>query len=437
MNNSKKRNKILFKNSIYNYIAQFFYYIFNFLSLPLALNFLGNEKFGVFQTILTLISWASLANLGLGNGLRNKISEYLGKEKENELKSLIGSAFTLTAIISIILIILGCCYLWFFFDPKWLFKGLNISSNEVKYTFIISYVFFCLNLILNLFSSIAYGIHKSYIASFATTLQFTLYCFLLWLIIELKFEHLLIYIAFIYGLSLILSQLFPLISFYNNKLIWKPKFDSYKKYYKELFKISIGFFGLQISSVILFSSDNFIVSKLLGAVDVTAYSIASKIYFLIINIFSILLIQVWNSTTDAVARKDFEWIKVTVKRLIYFLVPIFFGTFFISIFLNPIVNLWTSKTFDYNILFRVLFCVYVVIHCINAIFVNILNGIGRLKIQMFAYAFAAIINFILSYILIVYLKIGLTGIVLSKIICVIITSLFCFYDYKKYINQKM
>lgn len=433
---SQERNRVFIKNSVYNYIAKAFYYIFSFLTVPLALNFLGKEKFGIFQTILTLISWAALANLGLGNGLRNKISEYLGLNRENEIKSLIGTAFSLTAIISSILAISGSLYLWYFFEPNWLFKDLKIDEWEVRLTFVTSFIFFCINLFLNLFSSIAYGIHKSYLASVATTIQYALYCLLLWILILMKLESFLVYVSITYGISLILSQIFPLISFYNNKTIWKPKFDNRKKYYKELLKMSIGFFGLQISTVILFSSDNFIISKLLGANDVAAYSIAAKIYFLIINLFSILLIQVWNSTTDALARKDYDWIRKTLRKLYLFLIPITIGSFIISFFLNQIIKIWTSEVFGLDLFFRLSFAFYVLIHCSNAIIVNILNGLGRLKIQMISYTFAALMNFFLSYIFLMKMELGINGIIYSKIICMIITLGVCFFDYYYFIKEK-
>ena len=91
----------IIKNAGLNLLTQFLSYLLTFISIPILLKFLGKESFGIFQTILTVLGWVSIANLGLGNGLRNKITEnYTHLEKINNVKTLIGSAFSFSAIIS-------------------------------------------------------------------------------------------------------------------------------------------------------------------------------------------------------------------------------------------------------------------------------------------------------------------------------------------------
>jgi O-antigen/teichoic acid export membrane protein len=249
-----QRDKILYKNTILNYGCKTIYYIFSFLAVPLALNFLGKERFGIFQTILTFISWAMLANLGIGNGLRNKISEYIGNNKSNELKGIIGSAFSISLSISIILLLIGFFFFWFVFDPLWLFSNIKISPYEIKLTFLISFVFFCFNLFFSLFSSIAYGIHKSYIPTLVQVIQYGLYCLFLYILIKSETVSSLIFVSIVYGLSMIFSQSIPVFIISRKSELWPPDFRKRKQYYKELLTMSLGFFVLQLSSIVLFSS---------------------------------------------------------------------------------------------------------------------------------------------------------------------------------------
>lgn len=243
------------------------------------------------------------------------------------------------------------------------------------------------------------------------------------------------FVSIVYGVSMILSQLIPIFIISKKSELWPPDFKKRKNYYKELLSMSIGFFVLQLSSIVLFSSDNFILSKLLGPDDVAEYSIANKIFFLIINVFSIILIQVWNSTTDAMARKDYEWIKRTVKRLNKILILVFIGSIFIALILNPLIKLWVGQSFNFSLTFRLSFAIYVLIHCINAIYVNILNGLGKLTLQTISYIITAILNFIISYLLIIKMNIGVSGVLYSKIICVVITTIICIYDYKRFFKS--
>ncbi len=429
------RDKIIYKNTILNYIGRIVYYIISFITVPLALTYMGKERFGIYQIILTFLSWASIANLGVGNGLRNKISEFIGNNREGELRGIIGSAFYIALIIGLILLIVVGSFIWFVFEPEWIISNTSISYYEIKLTFLVSFIFFCINLVFSLFSSIAYGIHKSYLTTIVQVVQYAIYCSLLYIFIKTNQKSFLVYVSIIYGVSTIFSQIVPLFTIVKNKFLWPPDFSSHKTYSKELLNMSLGFFVLQLSSIVLFSSDNIILSKLLGPEEVTEYNIAYKLYFLIITFFSIILIQVWNSTTDALAKKDFDWIKKTVKKLHFILIPIFLGTIIISIFLNDIIFIWIGETFNFSLNFRIIFAVYVLFHCSNAIFVNILNGIGRLRIQTISYIFAAILNFILAYYFIVNLNLGIISVLYSKLICIIFTSFLCMLDYNKFIKS--
>lgn len=49
----------------------------SFLAIPLMIGYLGQEQFGVWSTLLTVISWVVFFDLGVGNGLRNKVAESL------------------------------------------------------------------------------------------------------------------------------------------------------------------------------------------------------------------------------------------------------------------------------------------------------------------------------------------------------------------------
>lgn len=429
------RDKIILKNSILNFSGRIVYYILSFISVPLLLKIIDEERFGIFQTILTFLAWASLANLGIGNGLRNKISEFLGGNREKEIRGLIGSAFTIAFWISLIFLIITSLFIWYIFKPEWIINKTIIPDFEIKLTFLVTFFFFSLSLFFGLFISIAYGVHKSYLSTLVSILQYFIYCSLLLLLIKTNKNSYLVYVAFVNGVSIIASQIFLFFSISKKSILWPPNFKERKKYYHELLNISVGFFVLQISSIILFSSDNLILSKLLGPSEVTQYSIASKIFFTIISFFSIILIQVWNSTTDALVQKDFLWIKRTVLKLHKLLILVFIGTLIIGVLLNFIVRIWIGNSFEYSLQFRLIYVFYVLIHCSNAIFVNVLNGLGKLKLQTIAYITGAIINFVLAYIFIVIFKMGIIGVLYSKLVSIIFTNSLCMFDYKRFMKS--
>ena len=67
--------------------------------------------------------------------------------------------------------------------------------------------------------------------------------------------------------------------------------------------------------IIIFTTDNLIISNLLGPKEVTNYDIILKL-FQIITISSIILLDpFWALFTDAFQKKDFNWIQKTLKKL--------------------------------------------------------------------------------------------------------------------------
>lgn len=48
-------------------------------AVPLMIRYLGQEQYGAWSTLLFIMSWVVFLDLGIGNGLRNKLAESLAK----------------------------------------------------------------------------------------------------------------------------------------------------------------------------------------------------------------------------------------------------------------------------------------------------------------------------------------------------------------------
>jgi len=77
----------------------------NLLLVPILLNYLGEVKYGVWITVGSSLMWFFFLDAGLGNGLRNKLSEAIAQYNNEVAKSLVSTAYFLLATISIVLFI--------------------------------------------------------------------------------------------------------------------------------------------------------------------------------------------------------------------------------------------------------------------------------------------------------------------------------------------
>ncbi|NIK69239.1 oligosaccharide flippase family protein [Paenibacillus sp. BK720] len=419
------RSKQFTSNTIINYGANLGNMAVNFFSIPLLLSIMGTERFGIWQTMLTIIGWASLANFGVGNGLRNKVTELLSNNKQHDLKFYISSAYYVLLTVAVILSVIAIVFT-LTIDTSVVFKNSDIASNEIKVAIVVVVLNFTINFILGLVNSILYGLHKS---SFVSIGQFliTLLVFLTLVTIRLtglNNVHISVVALIFLAATSIINVLISVVVF--RKFVERPKYKNVNKDYgKGLFKVGINFFVLQLATIFVFSIDNFLVSTLLGVKEVAAYSIATKLIMLFNTFFSILLIQLWNAAGDAYNRQDHVWIGNIMRKLhaIFFAFSIFI--IITSIFFNTITKIWLQQSIDINHLTIYLISACVIIQMFNGIAVNIENGTGLIKPQIISYVIAGSINIPLTFYLVKIQNLGIDGVVIAKIICLLIPATVC------------
>jgi O-antigen/teichoic acid export membrane protein len=388
------RDSLFFKSTLLNFILIGIKILIGLLLIPFLLKILGKERFGIWQTLLSFGSIASIINFGFGNGLRNLISKLIIKKNNDFIGLYISSTFIklFKNLLLSSLFIFPIVYL--FFEPSSFFLNSTINSKEIKDAVLIFTIFFVINTFLSLTESICYGFHKSYIPNLIQVLYLALSFLLIWIISIFNTLNLII-VAALFGITLLVIYLLSL-KYLNKKLNLKIDFKQ-RIPITEINNLSIYFFVSQALSIIFISADNFFISKYFGANQTAEYSIVNKIFFTIIMLYSIVLIHFWNSVTDAYERKEYLWIKKSSKNLIYLAFIFFIFSLVLSYFQKPLVKFWIGDRMEFEYSTFYLFTVYTLFHCINALFVNIQNGIGYLKIQIISNIVVLVLYFLSIY----------------------------------------
>jgi O-antigen/teichoic acid export membrane protein len=73
------------------------------VTVPLLLSFLGKERFGLWTAITTLVTWATLFDFGLSNGLVNLVSRAHGRQDEEEARQVFSTAFLALSVVAAVL----------------------------------------------------------------------------------------------------------------------------------------------------------------------------------------------------------------------------------------------------------------------------------------------------------------------------------------------
>ena len=105
--NGIKSNSNLVKNVIAAFVIKGAGLLVSIVSLPLYIQYFEDKSaLGIWFTMLTLVGWILSFDIGVGNGLRNKLTEALVNQDYEEGKRLISSSYGVMGGITIVLAVL-------------------------------------------------------------------------------------------------------------------------------------------------------------------------------------------------------------------------------------------------------------------------------------------------------------------------------------------
>lgn len=430
-----KLSQIIYLNTFINYIFYSINIILSFVLIRLTLQYLGNSLYGVFVTITSLFSLVGFSDLGIGNGLRNKIAEAYAHKNENLQIKLITTSFwyllKISFLVFVFMIVLAEMLIFF-----------NVFESEFRLSIYLFFFFFCSDLSLGLCKSVVLGLQKSWLVQLSVGVSIF---FKIVSLMFLKYNYNDMpnfnLFALLFGVSGVLGNI-VLIFIITRFILNIRKKDFSRKYsFKGLMdikKVGHQFFLLQICCLILYSTDNVIIKKLFSSVEVTRYDIISKFYLYGDNLFSVLLISLWSAVTVSLTNNDYRWINKEKRRLLVIWFFYSIGVIIVTYFFNDIILIWlggVAPIYDKYIL--LLFAVYNIWGAFGSIFVNITNGLGRLSLQVKCSIIAAVTNIPLSIYLSVHLGLGIMGIKLATLLCLIGSNLLIPIDILFYLKRKI
>jgi len=423
-----------------NIIVLFVIHIFNFLALvtivPLSINYLGTNNYGIWLTLSSIFMWLGNLDFGIGNGLRNKLAESFAMGDITKAKTYLSTAYVIFAIG------IGVSLLIYIIIHPFINWGAILNINNTDFSslngfVLIVLVLFAFQFFLRLLTSIILADQKPAMNGFITLCINILTLVTVYSLYKFSMSSL-----YAYGIVITIIPLFVLliasyILFKTKYKIISPslKYVDYKNS-NELVILSVQFFILQIAGIIVYSTDNLIITHLYDPTQVTIYNIAYKYFYFVVLVFNVFLTPFWSAFTDAFVKKDFRWIDNSVKRLIQIWAILSFGTIIMILFSDFAYRIWVGEGIHIPFSLSIAMGIFIMINNWNNIFAFFINGSGKIRLQFYYGIIIAIINIPLSILLAKYLNYGITGVIIATDICLIIGSIIMPIQYRKIILGK-
>lgn len=418
---SKYDNKIIYKNSIYSMGYKIISVVLSLISAPLILKCLGDEKYGTWATVLSLISWIYYCDLGIGNGLRNKLASSIAEEDFYSSKKYLGTAYTLIFRISFIVLIFSVAFLSFFDIGKWF--GINDVDENIQVCIIVAIFFACINFVLSLINNILFAMHRASLVSLFSCISQILFVLLL-LLYSITGISTLIMMALGEGGVQLLKNVIATIIVFKKYPELKFSFSDYdRKYMGGILSFGLQIFLVQIAALVLNSTDNIVITKLFGSAAVTPYDVCFKYFNIIQTMYVALITPLLSAYTAAKTLDDYAWISKSLRKNGALFVLFFVGTVFAGIMFEPICEVWLHKKLYFENGLIICTCIYFILLMFSHIFSTFLTGINCIKETTIAAIIGTIINIPVSILLAKNLHMGTSGVILGSAVSLFLTVL--------------
>lgn len=375
------RGRIILKTSAWSTIAKSAAAANLFLTVPFVLHALGSVKFGVWATLVSLVTIAGFLDFGIGNGTMNLVAaahsrgnnQVVSSILREGLRTLIGVGFCLAVVTVIVLPLVS----W----QRLLGLSDTMSSN-VRGAVAVVLFSIVLAVPLNLANRVQLGIGRGDRAFRWQAVGQMLAAATVILLAKLNASLIALVAAAVST---------PLItSFINSWLMWhdpffvcssatirQPKIASYIRREGALF------FVLQLAAALAFSADLPLISALRSPVDAGNYAIAQRLFLIVPMTLSLLWLPLWPIYRQALARGDRHWIVQTLRRSILAAAAysccmgaaLYFGSAFV-------MGMWIHLPLHLSKVLLAGFSIWYVIDAVGTAIATFLNAASVMRYQV-------------------------------------------------------
>ena len=382
--------------------------------LPLTVGYVNSETYGLWLTISSVVAWISFFDVGIGNGLRNRLAEALAFEDYEMGRRYVSTTYAILSLIFIPLMLIMIPIAQFVDWPN----ILNVStenSEGLLTTITITIAYFCLNFILNTINVVIIAEQRPADASLRSLIQQIVSLIIIFVLTRTTEGNLVKLCLALCASPILVVAIFNFTLFNGRykKIAPSLRYVDFKVA-PNLLRLGVQFFIIQIAGVVQFQMTNFLIMRNFGGSEVTAYNVAYKYFNILMMVWSILVTPLWVGFTDAIVQKDYQWVNNVFKRytrlfyifLIIGLIMLFISGFVYDIWMGDKVAIQPKMTFwvfVYNIVFMY-----------ATLYVNFLNGAGELRVQTIASCISPFIFLGVTFLLI-HLGFGIESILIGSI----------------------
>jgi O-antigen/teichoic acid export membrane protein len=353
------------------------------VTVPLTLKYLGNERFGLWMTISSVLAMAAFADFGVGNGVLSAVAKAYGKDDVAAIRRAVSSGFAMLNTIALLLL------LFFFLLYPWVswpgfFRVYSpLARSEAGPTLAVFVVCFALNISMDVVQRVQLGLQQGYRYGMwqcaGSMMGFAGVLCGIWLKVSLP-----LLVAAVAGAPIVATAINCAHYFGFVRPDLRPGWGEVSRdALSQILRLGGLFFVLQVVVAISYSADNLIIARTLGAVNVPEYSIPQRMFALIAMLSGMFVAPLWPAYGEAISRGDMLWVRRTLRKSLLTVLSLgSVASFLLLIFSRQLIALWVGGRVHPSFVLLLGFAVWTVVNCCGDALGAFLNGATAIRVQV-------------------------------------------------------
>ena len=383
------------------------------ISVPLTLSYLGNERFGLWMTVTSVVAMLTFADFGIGNGLLTLVAEASGRDDLDAIRRYISSGFAILISIAAGILLLFFSTAYPLIDWSHVFNVHNaIAQQEAGPAIAAMAVCVAGSVATLIVPRVQLALQHGFIYNLWVTIGLFASITAIWLV-SINHGSVPLLTLALSGVPQVTAAINGFIFFHKNRQ-YRPSWPLVNKAaMRRILNTGLMFVLLQVGLSISFASDKLIIARLLGAEAVASYSLYERVFGVGVSLMMVMLTPIWPAYAEAWARNDKEWVKKTLRRSLSLSLGASTAfAVFIAVAGPLVVSLWTRKNVPVAPIVLYSLGIWCVIQCMVNAYSMLLNGLHMIRIQVIAAVLTACVAIPLKLILVH--DIGAAGAVLAS-----------------------
>ncbi len=387
----------------------------SFLIVPLTLGYLNNEVYGIWMTLTSILYWFSFFDIGLGNGMRNYLTEAISRKDFAKARGYLSTTLLLVSAIAVVIGI-AAIGISLAIDPNALFNTRAIGATALHETLVVAIAFTMMMFVVKNIGLVFVALQKYAVNDFLLTLGSVLSLFIVYLLTRFTEANLLYVVLAFTATPAAVMGLAAVPVFIHYKELRPSVRDLNFSFAHQIVGKGLGFFFIQITScLVVYGASNLFITQMCGPTSVTVYNIAYKFFNLLAVGYAIIVSPMWNAYTDAYVKGDLAWIDRTFRKAMRLWMLTVAGGALMLALCGWFYRLWVGTSVEVPLAVSASVWAYICMFNFNNCVTALLNGLNKIRVQIIT-SFVGTALYIAAVVLFGR-TMGMTGIVTSMAVC--------------------